>query len=313
MQIQSIFSAGRRARLAPRFLAACATSLLLAAVLPASAATLERISESGRIKLGYMADAHPFTSRSATAAAEGYSVALCEQVVERVKTKLGRTDLAVEWVPVTFGNMVSSVKSGEVDLLCRPITPTLGRRADVAFSIPVFPGGVRAVLRNDAAAALRDTLAGEPAGRAVWRGSPAATVLGQKTFAVVSGTTTESWLAGRVSSFHIDSKVVPVADYRAALQALLDRDVDVVFGDRALLLGAMDTAAAANLTILPRLLTHEPLALALERGDDDFRLLVDSALSESYASPGFAELYSKWCGEYDDSTQAFFRWIAVAE
>jgi ABC-type amino acid transport substrate-binding protein len=313
MHIESVVSGARRARLAARLIAAFTAAVVIGAALPASAATLDRIQETGRIKLGYMADAQPFTSRNEAGTAEGYSVALCQQVVEQVKSQLGRSDLAVEWVPVTIGNMMSQVKQGDIDLLCRPITATFARRADVAFSIPVFAGGVRAVLRNDAAAALRDALSGTPSGNAIWRGSPAATVLGQKSFAVVSGTTTESWLAGKIMSFQIDSKIVPVADYRTALQDLLDRKVDVVFGDRALVLGAMDSSMSENLTILPRLLTHEPLAFALARNDDDFRLLVDRALSDSYASAGFADLYATWCGEFDDSTRAFFQWNTMVQ
>jgi ABC-type amino acid transport substrate-binding protein len=312
MQIESAVSGGRRAWLASRVIAAFAVSLAFAAVLPASAATLERIQETGHIKLGYVANARPFTSRNDAGTAEGYSVTLCQQVVERVKKQLGRTDLAVDWVPVTISGLVTEVQQGNIDLLCTPISQTLSRRKDVAFSIPVFPGGVRAVLRNDSAAALRDALSGTPSGNAVWRGSPAATVLGQKSFAVVSGTTTESWLAGKLTSFQIDSKIVPVADYQSALKALLDREVDAVFGDRALVLGAMDASASENLTILPRLMTHEPLAFALARGDDDFRLLVDRTLSEIYASDGFAELYATWCGEFDDSTRAFFQWNTMA-
>ena len=313
MQFESAKSEGSRAWLASRVIAAFAVSLVLAAALPASAATLDRIQETGRVKLGYVANARPFSFRNDAGTAEGYSIALCQEVVERVKKQLGRTDLAVDWVPVTIGGLVSEVQQGNIDLLCTPISQTLSRRKDVAFSIPVFPGGVRAVLRNDAAAALRDALADKPSDRAVWRGSPAATVLGQKSFAVVSGTTTESWLAGKLSSFQIDSKIVPVADYQAALQALQDREVDAVFGDRALVLGAMDSVASENLTILPRLLTHEPLALALARSDDDFRLLVDRTLSDSYASDGFADLYTTWCGEFDDSTRAFFQWNTMAQ
>ena len=75
-------------------------------------------------------------------------------------------------------------------------------------------------------------------------------------------------------------------------------DVDVVFGDRVVMLGALqnlDPKTRANVLILDRMFTHEPAALALEYGDDDFRVLVDRALSRRYASGDFAALYSKWC------------------
>jgi len=313
MQIQIATSGGRPTWLA-RVIAAFAVAVAFAAALPASAQTLDRVRAAGRIKLGYLVDAPPFTVRNNAGAAEGYAAALCQRIADSLKAQPGLGSVAVEWVPVTIDNRVGQVQQGNVDLLCTPLTATVERRQDVAFSIPVFPGGVRAVVRNDAIAALREALeASRQDGRVVWRGSPAATVLGEKSFGVVAGTTTERWLADRLLSFQIASKVVPVSDYRTAVQQLLDRKVDVVFGDRALVLGAMDSSAQANLTILPRLLTHEPLSLAMARGDDDFRLLVDRALSDAYASAAFSELYSTWCGELDDNTRAFFQWNTLTQ
>jgi polar amino acid transport system substrate-binding protein len=177
----------------------------------------------------------------------------------------------------------------------------------------VFPAGVRAVLRNDAAVQLRDALAAREPGRVIWRGSPAATVLGQKKFAVLAGSTTESWLQGRLASFQIDATVVPVPDYRTGLQQVMDHTVDVFFGDRAVVLGAMDDAARDGLTILPRLLTNEPLALAMARGDEDFRLLVDRALSDTYGSTDFVRLYSESFGALDDNANAFFQWNTLPQ
>jgi polar amino acid transport system substrate-binding protein len=276
--------------------------------LPASAATLDQIKETGHIKLGYFADARPFTSRGDAGAPEGYSAALCQVIAEQVKTELARSDLAVEWVPVTPDTPLRDVRAGNVDVLCTPLSATLTRRQDVSFSLPVFPGGVRAVLRADAPAALRDALGESPSTKPVWRGSPAATVLGKSTFAVVSGTTAENTLRNRLNTFQIDATMVSVPDYRTALQQLHDRKVDVVFGDRAVALGAMDESSRKDFVILDRRLTNEPFALALPRGDDDFRLLVDRALSQLYQTNGFQTLYAKWFGEVDEGTRTFFRW-----
>ena len=123
--------------------------------------------------------------------------------------------------------------------------------------------------------------------RPVWRGSPAAKVLGKKTFAVVSGTTAESWVTSRLSTLQLDSKTVSVADYRSALQQLRDGKVDGVFGDGAIMLGFMDESSRQDFVLLDRLFTHEPLALAVPRGDEDFRLLVDRTLGQAYGTNGF--------------------------
>jgi ABC-type amino acid transport substrate-binding protein len=178
----------------------------------------------------------------------------------------------------------------------------------VAFSIPVFAGGNRAVLRADAPAALRDALAESRTTRAVWRGSPAAKVLKGTSLAVVAGTTSEKWLEGRRAALQVDARIVPVADYRSGLQQLLDRKVDVFFGDRSPVLGAMSDSERKDLVILDRLFTQESAALALARGDEDFRLLVDRSLSELYGSTGFAEIYKRWFDEFDDKTRTFFLW-----
>jgi ABC-type amino acid transport substrate-binding protein len=55
------------------------------------------------------------------------------------------------------------------------------------------------------------------------------------------------------------------------------------------------------------------LALALTRGDEDFRLLVDRSLSKLYASTAFVGIYKKWFGEPDEPTATFFRWNILPE
>lgn len=287
--------------------------ITFATASPAAAATLDRIKESGHIKLGYLVDARPFSFRNDTGAAEGYAVTLCQQVAEQVKKELALPQLTVDWVPVTVDSRLREVQQGGIDLLCSPTSVTLTRRQEVSFSIPVFAGGNRAVVRADASAALRQALAETPSTKPVWRGSPAAKLLEGTSFAVVTGTTTEKWLEGRRATFKIDAKIVPVPDYRTGLQQLLDRKVDVFFGERAVVLGAMDASARENLVIIDRLFTHELAALALERDNDAFRLLVDRALSEFYTTAGFRELYTKWSGEFNENARTFFLWNALPE
>ena len=296
-----------------RFAAVFAVACFTFAAMPASAATLDRIRETGSIKLGYLADARPFSYRNEAGAAEGYAVALCQQVADQVKKGLALPSLRVDWVPVTPDDRLSDVQQGNVDLLCAPTSATLARRQDVSFSIPIFAGGNRAVLRADAPAALRDALGESKGPRAVWRGTPAAKVLKGTSFAVVAGTTSEKWLKGRRAALQVDARIVPVTDYRSGLQQLHDGKVDVFFGERSLVLGAMSDSEREDLVILDRLFTHEPLALALARGDEDFRLLVDRSLSQLYASDGFGDLYKQWYGDFDDKARTYFLWNTPGE
>ena len=280
----------------------------LVVALPASAATLDRVRDKARIRLGYLPDARPFTFKGASGNPEGYGVQVCEAIVLQIRVQLGLPDIAVDWVEVNPNNRFSEVQQGDVDLLCTPASETLTNRKLVAFSAPVFAGGNRAVLRADAAPALRHTLAGDRPDKPVWRGSPAARLLADTTYAVVSKTSTEAWLNERGADLGIKAKVTAVPDYRSGLQLVLDRKVDVFFGDRALVLGAIDPDKRDQLVVIDRLLTHEQAGLALARGDDDFRLSVDTALATIYPSKNFADLYARWFGPLDDKAKTFFLW-----
>jgi putrescine:ornithine antiporter len=295
-------------------IATFAIAFLAAALLPpAEAGTADRVRQAGKLTLGYRTDARPFSYREESGNAAGYSVALCQRIAEQVKTELGLSTLAVEWVPVTLEGRFRDVQQGKVDLLCGADSATLARRKEVAFSIPIFSGGIGALLRADAPSGLREVLSGRAPSRPLWRASPAQ-LLEKQTFSVVTGTTSESWLAGRLDKFQITSKVVPVDGYSAGIQGVLDRSANVFFGDRAILLDAATRSPSAReLAVLDRHFTYEPIALALGRDDDDFRLIVDRTLSRLYGSAEFPDLYAKWFGKPDQDALAFFRLVALPE
>jgi putrescine:ornithine antiporter len=309
-------STARRSRVA---IAACTVAALAAGLSPhaqerRAAGTVDRIQASSRLRLGYRDDARPFAYKNDAGQAAGYSVALCQQVADDVKGELHLTGLTVEWVPVAFADRFAALQQGRIDLLCGSDTVTLARRKDVAFSIPIFPGGIGALVRADAPARLKDVLAGrgQPF-RPTWRAA-AGQLLQTRAFSVVAGTTAASWVAERLADLEIVADVTPVASYDAGIRALLDLKSDVLFGERAVLLDAAKRHPSARaLTVVDRLFTYEPLALAMDRGDDDFRLLVDRALSRLYRSGAIGALFATAFGEPDENALTFFRWNALPD
>jgi len=289
--------------------------LSLALSMPAAAGTLDRVRSTGKLSLGYRADARPLSYRDESGTAVGYAVALCQKIADQLKADLKLPALKTEWVPVTLSDRFAAVQQGKVDLLCGADSVTLARRADVSFSIPIYPSGVGAALRADAPTALRELLAeGHAPAHPLWRGSPAQTLLESATFSVVGGTTSESWLAQRLKAFQIEASISPVGSYEAGIKAALESRFAVFFGDRAILLeSAVRSGSPRNLVVLDRLFTNEPLALGLARDNDDLRLIADRTLSRLYGSPEFRDLYAKWFGRLDESTATFFRQSALPE
>ena len=84
-------------------------------------------------------------------------------------------------------------------------------------------------------------------------------------------------------------------------------DADVFFGDLPILLDAAKRSpSSGDLIVLDRHFTYEPLALAMQRGDEDFRLVVDRALSGAYRAEGFRDFFTEWFGPPDEHHRHLF-------
>jgi ABC-type amino acid transport substrate-binding protein len=295
-------------------LAVAAPALAQRTQAPAPTTTLDRIREAGRIRLGYRTDARPFSYRDEAGNAAGYSAELCQRITEAVKAELALAALTVEWVPVTIADRFQAVQEGRIDLLCGAASETLARRAEVSFSIPVFPDGIGALLRADASPQLREVLMGEkPSYGPQWRGS-AYRMLQTQKFTVVQETTAEPWLSGRLKDFQLTATVTSVDAYAAGVQAVLDRKADVLFGDRAILMAAAARHPSADkLVVLDRFFTYEPVTLVLARDQDAFRLMVDRALSRFFADEESNEMFARWFGQPSERVLTFFRWTILPE
>lgn len=281
----------------------------------AGAQTLERIRGDGAIKLGYDPEARPFSFQAEDDKPIGYSVALCTKVIDELARDLGRTDLAVEWVALGNDAAYKAIQEGSIDLFCGAEPVTLTRRKEVSFSLPIFPSGTGALVSASAPLALREVLAyGQPSERPIWRGSPARTLLEHKTFSPIKGTTSESWLSERIKTFQISATVTPVSTYDNGIESVLNGSSSVLFGDLPLLLdAAARSESSGNLVVLERHFTYEPLGMVLARNDEDFRLTVDRALSNTYRADDFRSFFTEWFGPPDDTIVTFFRQTTLPE
>jgi polar amino acid transport system substrate-binding protein len=277
---------------------------------PRPTTTLDRISNANRITIGYRADAAPMSYRGESGQPEGYSIALCNRVADALKRTLARPSLAVEWVPVASG--FEDLAAGRVDLICGADEITLGSRALASFSIPIFPGGVSALVRADSSAAFRDALEERPKPYApMWRGTPPR-ALEHRTYSALVGSATMEEIKKQIAELRLKANVRPVTDYQAGIADLLEHGSDVLFGDREKLLEAVRRHPDERaLRVLTRRYTFALLALATPRNDDDFRLAIDRALSEVYSVPSFGALYTDNFGVPDPDSVAFFRNVGV--
>jgi len=240
--------------------------------LPAAAQTLDRIGESGEIRLGVREDAAPMSFIGEDGVAKGYSVDVCNRVAELLAPALEMETITPVYVTVTPENRFDAVASGEIDLLCGAATVTLERRETVDFSLPIFIDGAAVLI---------------PKGE-----DPTFSALAGKKIGVRSGTTTETVLENSLAAASMEAEVVRFDDHAAGLAAIEAGEIDAYFGDQSILFGLLFSSAdASSLSISDNTLTIEKQALALARGDSDFRLAVDRAISELYLSGAMVEVF----------------------
>ena len=288
--------------------------LCMGAVASALAAgTLDKAKDSGKLTIGYMTDARPFSYNDASGKPAGFAIDVCNHVAAALKDQLKASSLAVSFVAVPRGDEFKAVDQGQIDLLCGA-TQTLERRTLVDFSIPVLLSGITAAVRADAPVRLLQVLSGsEPAGRPTWRGS-ADQAPQRAVLAVVGGTTLEKRLSDLLKERRIVAEVVAVKDTAAGVQQLAERKADALFGDRTLLVDAVSRSAApSDVVVLDRLFRRDPIALAMHRNDDEFRLLVDRALSRLYRSPDLASIYARHFGAPSGGVLDFFQTVALPD
>jgi polar amino acid transport system substrate-binding protein len=259
-----------------RILIAFVAFVLLAPV--ATAGTLDRVRSAGVFKIGYRADAAPFSYIDAIGEPAGYAVDLCREVAAATRQVLGLDALKVDYVKVTTEDRFDAVKDGRIDILCDPATVTLGRRETVDFSLLTFVDGASVLYRVDGPRGFK-ALAGQKIG-------------------VHKSTTTETELRGALARFKIDAEIVPVEDHRDGLMRLESGELAAYFADRAILAYLLaGSGAAGKLKLSDQYYSQEPYALAIARGDDDFRLLVDRTLARLYRSGSITTIFAKTFGK----------------
>jgi polar amino acid transport system substrate-binding protein len=228
-------------------------------------------------------------------------------VADSAKAALKMDKLSVNYVATPIEQGFAMIESGSVDVLCGAVTDTLARRERVSFSLPIYNGGLGVLLRADAPETLTRVLSGKeahegPKWRASIRGG-----LADHVFAVHTGTTSADWVRRQFSRLRITAKIVDVEDHAQGVEMVKSQKADAYFADRSILVSLASSSGDSELIVSDRYFTFEPLALAVARNDDDFRLLVDRALSELYNSGDFSAVYGKYFGEPGESIVAMFK------
>jgi ABC-type amino acid transport substrate-binding protein len=253
--------------------------------------TLDAIRSSRVIKLGYRESAVPFSFVGIDGKPGGYSVDLCNAVVEGLANSLGPGELRTEWVKITPETRIDALLDGTIDLECGSTTSTYARQERVDFSNFIFLDGATFMSRVDSGIRRLEDLSG-------------------KRVAVIAGTSTEGALRDALAKAGVTSEIVSVKINREGLRAVSDGNADAFASDRTVLFSLAATSSEPDrYAVVDRLLSFEPYALMLRR-DPAFRLAVNRQLSRIYRGP-ILEIYGKWFGKFGPPSELLRTMYAI--
>src|ERR1700730_14356093 len=201
-----------------------AAGLLLAASLLTTAAlaqtggneglspTLANIKRTHVVRLGFRESSPPFSFLDHSNRPIGYSLELCEAVVDEIGVEVDDSNLKIDYVKVTSDDRIPAVVQNRIDLECGSTTANAERAKQVAFSPLMFVAGTKLMVPK------ASTIS-------------AATDLKGKTVLVMNGTTNAPATHNVDKKFALGLNIVAAPDQEQSYQMLVDGQVEAFATD----------------------------------------------------------------------------------
>jgi len=216
----------------------------------AAAGTLDDVKARGTLNCGVTTGLVGFAAPDANGEWNGFDVSVCRAVAAAV---LGDPS-AVEFVPTTGKTRFTALASGEIDMLARNTTWTFSRDVDLKFTfvgVNYYDGQGFMVPKALGVSSAKD--------------------LDGATVCIQTGTTTELNLADFFRANNISYEPVPIETNAEAQQQYLAGACDVYTTDASGLAATRATfEAPGDHTLLPEIISKEPLGPLVRHGDDEW-------------------------------------------
>jgi polar amino acid transport system substrate-binding protein len=244
-----------------------------------STPTMDRITSSGKLRVGVTGKQPPFNMTSKSGEIIGLEADLARALALSM-------DVEVEFVTKDFADLLDAVESGDIDLALSGLTMTPERNRRLAFAGPYFISG-KGLITTSATLAKTDS---------------AEDLMGQGIkLAALADSTSLVFVEKSVEG----ATAVPVRDYDEGIQKVISGEVHAMVADFPICLVALFQHPDAGLESAISPFTFEPLGAALPANDALFLNLVQNYMSMLEQSGLMSALRSKW---FEDGS-----WLAELE
>lgn len=238
--------------------------------------TLQRIRDNGAMPIGVRDASFPFSFVDPGKGPQGYSVDLCLEIADAIKSELGLPRLEVRYIPVSPANSISALQNGQIDLECGSTSNTRERQKEVGFAYTTFVAGIKLLARKSSQISGIDDLRG-------------------KTIVVTRDTASEKLIKDINAERLLKMNIVVAADHDEAFKTV-DQGSAVAFPmDDVVLYGLIAKARQpGEFAVVGKYLSVEPYAIMMRKGETKLEAIVDRTLSQLFASGEIRRLYDKW-------------------
>ncbi|WP_339375347.1 amino acid ABC transporter substrate-binding protein [Paracoccus yeei] len=231
------------------------TGLVLAVAVAGSGDTLASVKARGELLCGVHPARHGFAAPDSQGKWSGFEVDFCHALSAAIFGDANK----VRFVALSSQQRFPAIQSGEVDVLARNVSATLGRDTALGlnFAPPVFYTGTGFLVREaDGIAKIED--------------------LDGATICMAPGSTTERNVAQIFAARGMSYTPVVIENNKQLVDAYVTGRCDALTKDKAALPGvrAFDTQDPSAHVMLPGIYSKEPLAMAVRQGDDQWYDLV---------------------------------------
>jgi glutamate/aspartate transport system substrate-binding protein len=238
--------------------------------------TLAAIKASKTVRLGYREASPPFSFLNQAGRPIGYSLELCEAIVDEIATEVDEPALKIDYVKVTPETRIPAVRDNKIDLECGSTTANAERSRRVAFSPLIFVAGTKLMVPK----------ASPATGIADLRG---------KSIVVTKGTTNEQAIQAADKKFSLGLKIVTADDHEQAYQMLAEGKVDAFATDDVLLYGLIARHKAQDrMKVVGDFLSYEPYGIMFRKGEPQLASIVESTFRKLATDHDLVPMYNKW-------------------
>jgi len=264
-----------------------AASLLLAGFLLAPTAsaqtgaeglspTLASIKKTHVVRLGYRESSPPFSFMDPSNRPIGYSLELCEAIVEEIGIEVDDANLRIDYVKVTSDDRIPAVVQNKIDLECGSTTANAERAKQVAFSPLMFVAGTKLMVPKASTISAPKDLQG-------------------KTVVVTKGTTNEQAMHNLDKKFALALNIVASPDHEQSYQTLVDGKADAFATDDILLYGLIARHKAQDkYKVVGDYLSYDPYGIMFRKGEPQLTAVVERAFRKLGSNRDLIPLYNKW-------------------